>query len=174
MVDYSGDVFSAVNHYISEQRESNVYDSIGSKDVEFEDFRITKDIINLGDDLEICFTLKVNQEYFSPLQVNVNIFNDSFEPITHTSNLDVGCDFGKPKSGTIMPIICRLKNVNIAPGKYSIVLYVGTNDNTFQEIRFCMNFTVEQGSSFIIRPFPYPQRFQTVLQTEWEVGSVLE
>jgi lipopolysaccharide transport system ATP-binding protein len=167
---YTGEILDVVDKYLLNQRESKVYDSIGSKDIVFEDFSISREKVFLGEDLDVTFNLKVNKDIYNPFEVNVNIFDDRFSPVVHTSNLDCGTEFDKYKAGTIIPVCCRLKNLNLTPGLYNIVLYVGTSQTVYQEVRFCMEFVVEQGIGMIQRLTPYPHRFNTVLKSEWTIG----
>ena len=167
---YTGEILDVVDKYLLNQHESKVYDSIGSKDIVFEDFSISREKVFLGEDLDVTFNLKVNKDIYNPFEVNVNIFDDRFSPVVHTSNLDCCAEFNKYKAGTIIPVCCRLKNLNLTPGLYNIVLYVGTSQTVYQEVRFCMEFVVEQGIGMIQRLTPYPHRFNTVLKSEWTIG----
>jgi lipopolysaccharide transport system ATP-binding protein len=171
MVTMDGDVLDVVNGYLTSQREENNYDSKGSREIVFEDFKILNDKVCLGDDIDITFNLRFNKEVFSPFEVDVCIFDNEFRPIVHTNNLDCGVEIKRYPAGTVIPGRCRLKNVNITPGIYNIVLFVGTLNEVYQEIRFCMEFVVEQGVNWIQRLTPYPHRFGTVLQSEWEIGD---
>ena len=171
MLAYTGGIQDVVNKYLSYQKENNIYDSIGTKEIVFENFNISRTKISLGDDIEVSFNLKFNTDIYNPFEVNVNIFNDKFSPIVHTSNMDSGFEFKKYNKDVILPVRCRVKNVNITPGLYNFVLYVGTTHSTFHEVRFCMEFVVEQGINMIKRLTPYPQRFNTVLTSEWSIDS---
>ncbi|MCR5036383.1 MAG: ATP-binding cassette domain-containing protein [Bacteroidales bacterium] len=166
---YMGDVYSAVDNYMAEQNQSGSYDTIGSKDIVFSSFELKNKGVLLGDDLVVDFELQYNKEIFSPIQINVNIFSETFEPVVNTSNMDASVEIPICPIGTKLPMRCVIKNVNLTPGKYNFVLYVGDNNTTFQEVRFCMEFSVEQGDNFIQRPIPYPERFRAVLQTDWSI-----
>ena len=172
MVKMDGEILDVVNGYLTSQRNTNLYDTIGSKEIAFEDFSISTDKISLGDDLDVIFNLRFNKEIFNPFEVNVNIFDNMFNPIVHTVNTDCGKEFKRYPAGTVLPVRCRLKNVNILPGIYNIVLYVGSTSATYQEVRFCMEFVVDQGTNMIQRLTPYPQRFSTVLKSEWTIGEL--
>lgn len=164
---FSGTVNEAVSRYMHGQIEGTQIDRQGDGTVRFENFSISKPILEMGDDLEVNFDLVVKREYFSPLQVEVTIHGEEDEPLANISNFDVSKDFGYMPVGTVMPIKCVLKNVNLSPGGYYVTLYMGTSHNTFDWIKYSLHFQVEQGLHFIERPIPYSSKYAMALQSEW-------
>lgn len=166
-VVYTGNVGDVVDRYMTEQLSGDKVDRSGSGEVTFSDYSLSTDSIVLGDDLRVDFTLHFNKQYFSELLVTVCIFNEKMEPIVQAMNTDDNVEMPKLEDGTAR-MSCVFKGFNLAPGRYYINLWVGTMAACFDEIRSCMTFYVEQGTTFIHRPIPYHQAFKTVLPTRWE------
>ena len=164
---YSGTSDEAVNRYIQGQTDKSIVDRNGSGHVQFENYVIENDLIELGDDLVINFDLKVKKEYYSNLIVALSISNAQYELMAVSNNYDDCFEIGKYPLGSIIPISCRLRNINLAPGHYRMSLYVGTNDQQFDQIIYALSFDVQQGESFIQRPYAYNSNFRVVLQSEW-------
>ena len=109
----------------------------------------------------------MKQKYYSNLIVSITISNSNYEPIVQALNSDCGLEIGKFEVGSILFCSCSYKNINLSPGKYYVSLYVGTNDQQFEQIMYSMQFYLEQGTSFILRQQAYLSNFKTVLQSEW-------
>ena len=168
-IAYMGTADDAVSLYIRGQAEGSQIDRQGSGDVVFSDFKLSSDSIFMGDDLTVSFGLETKKRYFSPLNVEVSVINDQGDPIFNCVNYDDGTDFGKMKEGTKKMVECKLKNLNLTPGGYFVTLYTGTNNKTFDWIRYGMHFTVEQGNKFLLRETPYPFRYGMSIQSNWDV-----
>ena len=171
-IAFTGTADEAVSRYIGGQADRSIVDREGSGHVVFKKYELESELIELGEDLVVNFELEVKKEYFSNLVVAVSISNMQFEAMTIANNFDNNFEIGKYPVGSIIPITCRLKNINLAPGKHRVSLYVGTNDQQFDQIKFAMTFSVDQGKHFILRPQAYNNNFRAVLQSEWRELSV--
>ena len=168
-VAFSGDVNETVNRYLEGQQDGTMVDRLGSGDVRFENYKVEKDIIRLGDDLEVSFDIVVNRKLYSPIVCCVDVISMQYEPIAIANNYDDEKELGIIEPGKKVHIACKLKNVNILPGRYYLSLYVGTQHQTFDHVKYCMSFNVEQGDRFIHRPTVYNPNFRTVLQSNWKI-----
>jgi lipopolysaccharide transport system ATP-binding protein len=168
-IAFMGDVNETVNRYLEGQLNGTMVDRVGSGEVRFENYKIEKDNIQLGEDLMVSFDIVVVKQFYSPLVCCVDVINLQYEPIAIASILDDEKELGIIEQGKRVHITCRIKNVNILPNKYYLSLYVGTGHQTFDHIKYCMNFIVEQGNQFIHRPTLYNPNFRTVLQSNWEI-----
>ena len=170
---FRGDVNETVNRYLEGQLNGTMVDRVGSGDVRFENYKVEKDIIQLGDDLTVTFDIVVNNKIYSPIVCCVDIINMQYEPIVIANNYDDEKDLGIIEQGKRVHITCTMKNVNILPNKYYLSLYIGTQHQTFDHVKYCMSFNVEQGNQFIRRPTLYNHNFRTVLQSKWKVDNKL-
>ena len=168
-VVFSGDVNEIVNCYLEGQLNGTIVDRVGSGDVRFENYKVEKTNILLGEDLTVSFDIVVNKNVYSPLVCCVDVINKQFEPIVIANNYDDEKDIGILEQGRRVHIACKMKNVNILPSKYYLSLYVGTQHQTFDHVKYCMSFNVEQGNQFIHRPTPYNHNFRAVLQSKWKI-----
>ena len=76
---FSGDVNETVNRYLEGQLNGTMVDRVGSGDVRFENYKVEKDIIQLGDDLTVTFDIVVNNKIYSPIVCCVDVINSSFQ-----------------------------------------------------------------------------------------------
>ena len=166
-VAFNGNIDETVTRYLEGQLDSACLDRVGSGHVSFENFKLDNEYIQLGDDLCVEFEMHVKKKYYSNLTISVSISNANYETMAQALNSDCGLEIGKYEVGTIVKCSCSYKNVNLAPGKYMVSLYVGTNDQQFEQITYAMQFYVEQGTAFINRPQAYLPNFRTVLRSEW-------
>lgn len=164
---YRGGVNETVELYLQGQQCGDLLNRQGSGDVKFENFSLLNNHIFLGDDLEVNFDLVVNKKYYSPLLCCVDIVNAQYEGMAIANNLDDDMELGYIQEGEMVHMSCVFKNVNFAPGKYFVTLYVGTHHQTFDFIEYCMSFDIEQGVQFIHRPTAYNSNFCSVLQNRW-------
>jgi hypothetical protein len=132
---------------------------------------LSSEIISLGEDLVVEFDLVVKEKYYSPLIVSIDINNTECIGMAIANNYDDNLDIGYLNVGQSYHGKCVFKNVNLSPGEYMVSLYVGTSNNTFDYITYCMRFHVEQGVLFIARPTEYNKNFQSVFQSEWEISN---
>ena len=168
-VAFRGDINKTVDLYLEGQQTGSIVDRQGSGDVQFENFKLNKENIFLGDDLTVEFDMVVKKKYYSPIGISIDINNMRYEGMAIANNLDDNMEFGYIEPGKKVHGKCTFKNVNLSPGKYLVSLYVGTQHQTFDYITYCMAFNVEQGMSFIARPTAYNSNFQNVLQSKWSV-----
>lgn len=166
-IAFTGTADEAVYHYVHGQIEGGQVDRQGDRTVQFQNFRIDRDVIEMGGDLVVSFELQVNKDYFSPLEVEITIHGEGDEPMLNVSNMDMEQDFGYMPVGTLLPVTCKLKNLNLAPGGYFVTLYMGTRNATFDWIKYSLHFQVEQGSRFIARPTPYNAKYAMAIKSEW-------
>ena len=170
MVKMDGSVTDVVNGYLSDQLSIDTIDRVGSGDVVFTDYKLGKGNINLGDDLHVECKLKVQKDYFSELIVSADVFNAAGERVVHIINADSQLKIIRQK-GDEFALSCDIKNINLTPGKYTISLWVGTMQECFEHIKFCMPFVVEQGDQFLLRETPYPVDCPVSLQSNWSLGK---
>lgn len=168
-VVFCGDVKETVNCYLEGQLNGTIVDRVGSGDVCFENYKVERTNIQLGEDLTVSFDIVVNKRVYSPLVCCVDVINMQFERIVIANNYDDEKEIGIPEQGKRIHMSCKMKNVNILPSKYYLSLYVGTQHQTFDHVKYCMSFNVEQGNQFIHRPTPYNSNFRTVLQSNWKI-----
>ena len=168
-VAFSGGVNETVNRYLEGQLKGTMVDRRGSGDVRFENYKVEKENIQLGEDLTVSFDIVVNKQIYQPLVCCVDVVNMQYEPIAISNNYDDEKELGILELGKRVHITCKMKNVNILPGKYYLSLYVGTQHQTFDHVKYCMNFNVEQGNQFIHRLTVYNPNFRTVLQSNWKI-----
>ena len=166
-IAFSGTADDAVNRYIQGQTDKTIVDREGSGHVMFDNYNIENNLIELGDDLIVNFELKVKKEYYSNLIVALSISNAQYELMSISNNYDDKFEIGKYPAGTILPLSCKFRNFNLAPGHYRMSLYVGTNDQQFDQIIYGLSFDVQQGGNYIHRPQAYNTNFRTVLQSTW-------
>ena len=166
-VMYRGDVNKTVDLYLQGQQIGELLNRQGNGDVRFENFKLNTDHIFLGEDLVVEFDLVVNKKYYSPLVCCVDIVNSQYVGMAIANNADDEKEIGYFPEGQIVHVQCVFKNVNFAPGKYFVTLYVGTHHQTFDYIEYCMNFNIEQGTQFIHRSTEYNLNFCSVLQNKW-------
>ena len=164
---YRGDVNETVELYLQGQQSGDMLNRQGSGDVRFENFKLKDSHIFLGDDLIVEFDLFAHKKYYSPLVCCVDIVNAQYEGMAIANNLDDDKEIGYIQEGEMVRMSCVFKNVNFAPGKYFVTLYVGTHHQTFDFIEYCMSFDIEQGVQFIHRPTAYNSNFCSVLQNRW-------
>lgn len=169
MVKLDGSVEEVVDSYLAEQLNADTVDRSGSGDVQFDDWSLNKERLFMGDDLNICFKLRVNKEYFGDLHVNMNIYNTRGELCVHTSNFDSHLDI-KAQKGDVIDLTNTLHNITLAPGRYYVSPWVGTTNEPFDSITQCMTFVVEQGNKIIERPFPYSATARFVLPNSWKMN----
>ena len=166
-VKLDGNVDAVVDAYLNDQLDWQTADHRGSGDVRLVSYSLNKDKIELGDDLEIKMQLKVNKPYFSQLLIGVDILNRQMEPVAHILNTDADFELS-PEGGKEYNYTCKLKNLNLAPGTYTMLLWLGTQAECFDEITNCMPFAVTQGNHFILRPTAYPAKYLMAVQSEWK------
>ena len=164
---YRGGVNEAVDLYLQGQQIGELVNRQGSGDVRFDNFSLKTDHLLLGEDLVVEFDLVVNKKYYSPLVCCVDIVNAQYEGMAIANNTDDEREIGVIPEGQKVHAQCVFKNVNFAPGKYFVTLYVGTHHQTFDYIEYCMCFNIEQGTQFIHRTTEYNQNFRSVLQNKW-------
>ena len=164
-----GEVDDIVSRYLEDQSSRKIVDRQGNGHLMFENYKLVSDHIFLGDDLIVEFDLVVYEKYYSPLIVSVDINNTDYVGMAVANNLDDNLELGYLEKGRKVRGRCVFKNVNLAPGKYLVSLYVGTHSEMFDYVTYCMSFNIEQGSSFIHRPNVYNTNFQSVLQSEWSI-----
>ena len=166
-IAFTGTADEAVCRYVHGQIQGVQVDRQGDRTVQFQNYKISRSVIEIGDDLDVSFDLKVNKEYFSPLEVEITIHNEADGPMLNVSNADVEKDFGYMSLNSISSVRCRLKNLNLTPGGYFVTLYMGTRNATFDWIKYSMHFQVEQGVHFIARPTLYNSKYAIVIRSEW-------
>ena len=168
-IAFKGTADAAVSEYLRGQTLGLQIDRQGSGEIVFSDFKISKESIFVGEDLVVEFLLEVKKEYFTPVDIDVSVINEEGDYVFQCTATDDNVDFGRMPKGTKKRVKCVFKNLNLAPGGYFITLFAGTDDFTFDWIRYGMHFNVEQGNVFIHRETPYPTCYGVVIQSCWDV-----
>ena len=166
-IEKMGDVNEVVESYLCNQLQVETADRSGSGEVRFQAYSLKNNKIELGDDLVIDMQLKVQRPYYSQLMISVDILNRQMEPIAHILSTDANLNLS-PNMGQEYNYRCTLKNINIAPGNYTLMLWLGTQAEYFDVISNCLPFVVTQGNQYILRPTAYPTKYVIALQSKWE------
>ena len=167
MVKMVDEVHHVVNYYLQDQKENKTFMREGSGKVRFEEYRLSSDSVSIGDSLEILFTL---QPFFpvDKLMVHINIYNSEGCYISQLISYDdASIDIHDLCPGQRCRLKCVIPSLNLAPGHYSINLWVGNAYEWFDWIKECMTFTVRQNESYIKRLTTYPSDAKVVLQSKW-------
>ena len=168
MVKMDGSVTDVVNGYLSDQLSIDTIDREGPGDVTFTNYALDKESVYLGEDLKVECQLKVQKDYYSELLMSVAVYNAAGERVAHILNSDSDLKIER-KKGDEFSVCCDIKNVNLTPSKYTISLWVGTMQECFEHIKFCMPFVVEQGNKFMYRGMAYPADCPLALQSSWSI-----
>ena len=163
-----GNTNDIVDAYLSEQLDAATVDRQGPGDVRFENYEIENDHVEMGDDLKVRLKLRANKKYLSELMVSLDFYDKMHNRCGHILNTDGQMHLNLEKGGETW-VECTVKNINLAPGKYTIQLWVGTMQEMFESINDCMSFYVEQGNHFLLRETPYPANCSTAFISDWSI-----
>lgn len=167
LVRYSGTINDVVTEYLS--TDFDITKRYGNGKVRVEDYRIAKEYVNLGDDIEIYLSIRINQE-IEQLDINIILYNLLGERIVECSYTDDNMfSLGKLEVGHLYKLKCTIKNVNCLPGQYKINIWVANGGEAYDWLERCMGVTVFQNGTFINRNKSYTNVAKLVLASKWEM-----
>ena len=161
----TGDVHDVVDCYLRDN-EAGIIERQGSGAMRFDEYSLNKDIIKMGDDLEITMKLTVHRP-IERWMVHINIYNAS-GPYMAQVITDDDPSFCISKLEPNQPVVlkCIIKNINAAPGRYRINLWTGDAYEWFDWLKECLKFTVRQ-SEFVGREIIYKDDALVAFQSSW-------
>lgn len=155
-----------VEYYLRDQIENKNFIREGTKKAQFQDYFLEKDIINLGEDLTLNLNVVPNFDV-AKMMIHINIYDVDGHYISQIINEDNAFLLENINSLSNYRIKCIIKNLNLAPGKYLINLWMGDAFEWFDWIKECMHFTIRQNDLYINRITTYPSDAKVVLQSKW-------
>lgn len=168
-VEKSGCVNEIVDYYLKGQKSIDEYERFGSGQVRFIDAQVNSEGINLGEDLVVDFTIKVNRD-IDMLDISLDIKDEDMSQIAHVSNYD---DQFKPynlKKDEIYKIRCKMQNINFAPGSYCAHIWLGSPYDCYDWVGEFIRFYVTQDGNYIKRETPYARnQGTTVISSKWSI-----
>ena len=165
-VRLTGSIHECVEYYLKDQIDNKNFIREGSNKVIFQDYSLTNDIINLGEHLDINMLIKPNFDV-DRLMIHINIYNVDGHYITQIINDDNLFELKDLCKDNQYNIKCNIPNINLAPGKYLINLWMGDVCEWYDWIKECMNFTVIQNDRYINRITTFPSDAKVVLKSKW-------
>ena len=167
-IKMSGDVHDVVNCYLRDNEEGILVRE-GSGALRFGEYSINKDILWMGEDLEVSMTITAHRD-INRWMLHVNIYRSTGHYMAHIINEDDSafevCNLEKGKTYRIQ---CTIHNVNLGPGRYSINLWAGDAFEQFDWLKECMSFSVRQDERFIGRETVYKEDAAMAFQSTWRV-----
>lgn len=144
-IKMTGLVHDVVDCYLRDN-ESTFTLREGTGALRFSDYRLNKDVINMGEDLEITMTVTACRP-IDRWQVHINIYNANGS-YTAQMIMDDDMSFSVTKLEPNKPVVlkCIVKNINAAPGHYRINLWSGDGYSEWYDwLKECLSFTIMQG-----------------------------
>lgn len=167
MVKCSGEINDIVSQYVN--TDFDIMNRYGNGKVCVESFRLAKEFVNLGDDIEIYLSIRINQ-FIDQLDLNIILYNSMGERTVECSYTDdVMFSMGKLEVGRLYNIKCTIKNVNCLPDQYKINIWAAKDSEAYDWLERCMTVTVFQNGNFINRNKPYSNVAKLVLASKWEL-----
>lgn len=164
-----GDVHDAVDMYLRDNIDGKSFLREGSGKLRFEEFSLVKDVISIGDNLEIVMTIKPRED-IDRMMLHINIYNDKGRYFVQAINDDDNrFILNNLKSGEIYRVRCILNNVNLVPGRFKINLWAGDAFEWFDWLKECLEFSVRQNETYINRVTTYPVDAALVLKSNWSI-----
>jgi lipopolysaccharide transport system ATP-binding protein len=157
-----------IDYYTFQQETKKDFSRKGSKKVVFIDYSILNNVIELSDDINIVTKIKCESEV-SKIDLSFDIVNEKYEQVAHVSNYDDSFIIKELNIGEAVEIICTIRNVNLAPGKYFATIWIGDKYECFDCIINCLTFYIEQGNKLILRPHSFDAQSKVVLPSQWKV-----
>lgn len=170
MTKMIGDTHDVVECYLRDNEDSFTLRE-GSGALRFIEYSLNKDIINMGENLEI--TMKVMS--YRPLDkwmIHINLYNATGSYMAQMIN-DDDPNFTISKLEPNKPIVlkCIIKNINAAPGHYRINLWAGDAYEWFDWLKECLKFTITQGD-YVGRYTTYKDDALMALRSSWtQIGQ---
>jgi lipopolysaccharide transport system ATP-binding protein len=165
MIKMDGDVHNVVECYLRDNADSFTLRE-GTGALLFSDYSVDKDLINMGDDLEI--TMKVTaRRPIDKWMIHINIYNanGSYTAQMITDD-DPSFTITKLEPNVPVTLKCKIKNINAAPGHYRINLWSGDGYEWFDWLKECMSFSIRQGL-YLGRTTTYKDDALMAFRSEW-------
>ena len=161
-----GGIHDVVDCYLRDNEEGNLIRE-GSGALSFDKYSINKDILHLGEDLEVSMTITAKRD-IDRWMLHVNIYRSTGHYMAHIINEDdPSFEVRNLKKGQTYNIKCTIHNVNICPGHYTINLWAGDAFERFDWLKECMSFSVRQDENFIGRETVYKEDAALALRSSW-------
>lgn len=167
MVEKVGDAGDVVDYYLGGLKAVDDFNRYGDGGVIVRDSRISSGKVSLGEDLVIEIDLEAERDV-EMVDISFDIEDESGKQMAHVSNYDDQFSIPRMKKGEKKTVICRIKNINFAPGGYTSSIWLGNPYTTFDKVVGCIRFRVSQNEVFIKRITPYDSYSKVVLQSEWK------
>jgi len=148
----------------------------GTQQAEFVDYKLlgnqNKEVrdVTLGEDFNIVTRIRFNEE-LGPVDLSLDIRNDTNEFISHITNMDDNFRLNGNRKNEIKELNITIRNVSLAPGTYQLSLWLGNKYGTYDYHENCIVLKVNQGEYFIKRDIPFDKRSKAVLQSNWKYLS---
>jgi lipopolysaccharide transport system ATP-binding protein len=160
-----------IENYIKDIVSTNKHvDRKGNGKIEFQNYYIgnkeskKQDQFLMGDTLYIFFVLNYHENVRdTEISIEIkDIFNNS---IAHMANEDDHFTF-MGERGYKYQMCVEVPNVYLAPGNYTISLWSGIADESFDYLLDCLSFEIIQ-SNRVGRSNPYPSHMKYFLHSHW-------
>lgn len=168
MVEKHGEVNEIVDYYLKGQHTINDFERKGNGAVRVSDFHVSKEGVELGEDLVVDMIVKANRDC-DRVDISFDVKDDGYSQVTHISNYDSQFHLLNVKAGQEYHVQCTMKNINLAPGTYSANIWVGSPYEMYDWLRECVRFYVVQNETFIQRETPYDSSSKLVIPSEWKI-----
>lgn len=127
------------------------------------------ELIYMNDDVEIVVSF-VSQTPLDNVTFGLVVKNQCQVPIFGLNNLFLRCE--QPRHPvTQADVICRIPNLPLMPGKYSLDLYLGTHGTNFDIIFDALIFEVLPRDVFGTGKLPPPTSGSIFLPASWKIVS---
>ena len=166
-VKLRGTVNDVVDSYLKDN-QSRYTIREGSGAMRFDEYSINKEILSMGEDLEVSMKVTSNRD-IDRWMLHVNIYRDNGQYMAHIINEDdPSFETITLKKGKTYNFKCVVRNVNIGPGNYSINLWAGDAFEQFDWLKECISFTVRQDNLFLGRETVYKPDASLALRSTWK------
>ena len=163
-----GDVNELVDYYLRGQQALDDFERKGNGGVRVTAFRADKERVELGKNLVVDVTLKVNRDC-DRVDLSFDVKDDAYSQVTHISNYDSQFHLLNVKAGETYQVRCVIENINLAPGTYAADLWVGSPYEMYDWLKECVRFYVVQNEVFVQRETPYDPTSKVVLPSRWSL-----
>ena len=167
MIKKDGNVHDIVDCYLRDNADSYTLRE-GTGSLRFSDYGLNKDIINMGDDLEISLKITAHRP-IDKWMIHINIYNSNG---SYTAQMitddDPSFKINKLEANESINIKCVIRNINAAPGHYRINLWSGDGYLEWYDwLKECMSFTIQQGA-FLGRETTYKEDAAMAFRSTWK------
>lgn len=169
MIETFGLIDDVIRKYVDNQKTLDDFIRTGDGDARAIEFQINKDVIYLGDNLEVTIPIRVNED-IDLLNITIDIYNEDGLYMAHVTDYDSQLRLTDLKSGEEIIVQCIMNNMNFSPGTYYANIWLGNPYTSYDIVRRCIKFRIIQGNSFIKRETPYEiSKANVVIQSLWNI-----